>query len=89
MEFGFSFQPALNSSMRRRPVENCVQNSRSFFSNPRLFTPKPRRLGGATERHKLKKSVKNQKKLNEIRDQPKSQAKKTSNNQLSSKKMMQ
>ena len=57
------FWPALNSSMRRRPVENRVQNSRSIFSNPRLCYSKPRRLGGATERHKLKKFVKNHQKL--------------------------
>ena len=47
--------------MRRKPIKNRVQNSRSSFSNPRLYDPKLREMGGATERHKLKKYVKNQK----------------------------
>ena len=47
--------------MRRRPIDNRVQTHRSSFSNPRLYDPTLRGLGGATERHKLRKYAKNQK----------------------------
>ena len=58
---GFSVRTALNNLKRRWPLENRVQIPRSSLANQHRFNPKLRRLGGVTERFKLKKYNENQK----------------------------
>ena len=49
---GFSVRPAINSLMRRKPIDNRVQLPRSSFFNQRQFDSTSHRLGGATEQTK-------------------------------------